>query len=73
MKKDYSVYCDIFVHNTMGNVKCFHRRVPEEHVKILQIAKHLDVKIIKTYKVDNSYKNHRKRSFNDNKKFKDSV
>ena len=62
MKKDYDVYCDVYVFNTMGNVKCFHRKVPEEHVKILQIAKHLEVKIVKTYKVDNSYKNLKKKS-----------
>lgn len=60
---DYSVFCDVYIVNSYGNVKCFHRRVPKAHVDWLDKASHLTVKIVKTYKVDNSYRNRRKRSF----------
>ena len=58
-----SVYCDVFIVNSYGNVKCFHRRVPQDHVKWLECASHLTVKIVKTYKVDNSYRNRKRRQF----------
>ena len=55
-KQQSNLFHDIRVINSYGDVKCFHRRVPDHHVKLIQAASHLTVTIVKTYKVDRSYR-----------------
>jgi hypothetical protein len=55
-KQQTSLFHDIRVVNSYGNVRCFHRRVPDHHMKLIQAASHLTVTIVKTYKVDRSYR-----------------
>ena len=55
-KQQTNLFHDIRVINSYGKVKCFHRRVPDHHMKLIQAASHLTVTIVKTYKVDRSYR-----------------
>ena len=54
--RDKLVYCDIVVTNSYGKVRVFHHRVPADHVKWLDIADHLHVKVVKTYTVDRGFR-----------------
>lgn len=50
-----NVFCDIKVYNTMYGQYVFHRRVPLWHAEWIDIAPHLNVKVVKKYRIDRSY------------------
>ena len=58
MQNRRNLYCDILVTNSYGKVKVYHSRVPISHVEWLDLADHLNVKIVKTYNIDRGRRNY---------------